>query len=95
MNGHRQTGPVGPVHANKRHRATTEGRLLLSFAKQLAGENIDEVHLSDDDKPLDQNTRAALLPTLTHRFRYCCAATIADDAEPTRLPISGVGANGT
>jgi hypothetical protein len=39
--------------ANKRHRATTEGRLLLSFAEQLAGENIDEVHLSDDDKPLD------------------------------------------
>jgi hypothetical protein len=43
----------GPVRANKRHRATTEGRLLLSFAEQLAGENIDEVHLSDDDKPLD------------------------------------------
>jgi hypothetical protein len=38
---------------NKRHRAATEGRLLFSFAEQLAGENIDEVHLSDDDKPLD------------------------------------------
>jgi hypothetical protein len=42
-----------PKSANKRHRATNEGRLLLSFAEQLAGENIDEVHLSDDDKPLD------------------------------------------
>jgi hypothetical protein len=39
--------------ANKRHRATTEGRLLLSIAEQLAGKNIDEVHLTDDDKPLD------------------------------------------
>ena len=95
MSGPRPAAPACPKSANKRHRATTEGRLLLSFAEQLAGENIDEVHLSDDDKPLDLNTRAALLPTLTHRFRYCCAATVADDAEPTRLPISGVGANGT
>jgi hypothetical protein len=39
--------------ANKRHRATTEGRLLLSIAEQLAGKNIDEVHLTYDDKPLD------------------------------------------
>jgi hypothetical protein len=29
-----------------------------------------------------------------HSFSYCCAATVADDAEPTRLPISGVGAAG-
>jgi hypothetical protein len=35
------------------HRATTEGRLLLSIVEQLAGENIDEVHPTDDDKPLD------------------------------------------
>jgi hypothetical protein len=41
------------ICANKRHRATTEGRLLLSIAEQLAGENIDEVHLAGDDKPLD------------------------------------------
>jgi hypothetical protein len=53
------------------------------------------VHLTDDDKPLDQNTRAALLPTLTHRFCYCCASTVAGDAEPTRLPIWGAGASGT
>ena len=29
-----------------------------------------------------------------HSFSYCCAATVADDAVPTRLPISGVGAAG-
>jgi hypothetical protein len=33
-----------------KHRATTEGRLLLS-PRAVAGENIDEVHLTDDDKP--------------------------------------------
>ena len=26
---------------------------------------------------------------------YCCAATVADDAEPARLSILGVGATGT
>ena len=53
MNRHHQSRLACLKRANKRHRATTEGRLLLSFAEQLAGENIDEVHLSDDDKPLD------------------------------------------
>ncbi len=62
--------------------------------EQLAGENIDEVHLADDDKPLDWNRRAARLPTLTS-LQLLLRATVADDAEPTRLPISGVGATGT
>jgi hypothetical protein len=30
----------------------------------------------------------------TNSFGYCCAARVADDAEPARLPISGVGATG-
>ena len=29
-----------------------------------------------------------------HSFSYCCAGPVADDAEPPRLPISGVGAAG-
>jgi hypothetical protein len=62
--------------------------------EQLAGENIDEVHLSDDDKPVDWNRRAACLPTLTS-LQLLLRAAVADDAEPTRLPISGVGATGT
>jgi hypothetical protein len=53
MNRHRGHPSACLKGANKRHRATTEGRLLLSIAEQLAGENIDEVHLTDDDKPLD------------------------------------------
>ena len=46
----------------------------------------DNVHLADDDGPL---------PTSIRCFSYCCAATVADDAEPARLPVSGVGATGT
>jgi hypothetical protein len=38
--------------------------------------------------------RAARLPTLTS-LQLLLRATVADDAEPTRLPISGVGATGT
>ena len=56
--------------------------------------NIDEVHLSDDDKQLDWNRRAVCLPTLT-LLQLLLRAAVADDAEPTRLPISGVGATGT
>jgi hypothetical protein len=32
-NGHRQFDLSGPKSVNKRHRATTEGRVLLSFAE--------------------------------------------------------------
>jgi hypothetical protein len=38
--------------------------------------------------------RAACLPTLTS-LQLLLRATVADDAEPTRLRISGVGATGT
>jgi hypothetical protein len=54
-----------------------------------------EVHFPDDDRPPGQDSRAALLPTLKHRLSYCCAATVAGDSEPTRLPISGAGVSGT
>jgi hypothetical protein len=51
---HRAIQSAGPFRANKRHRATTEGRPTSLFRReQLAGENIDEVHLTDDDKPLN------------------------------------------
>ena len=84
----------GPKRANKRIARRLRSASSLFRQEQLAGENIDEVHLSDDDKPLDWNRRAACLPTLTS-LQLLLRATVADDAEPTRLLISGVGATGT
>ncbi len=40
------------------------------------------------------NRRAVCLPTLTS-LQLLLRAAVADEAEPTRLPISGVGATGT
>jgi hypothetical protein len=69
----KQTSRLAGLTPAKCQCATTEGRLLLSFA--------------------ESSFRAALMLTLTNRFSYC-GATVADDAEPTRLPISGAGASG-
>jgi len=38
---------------DKRLIATTEERLFSLSPKAASGENMDEVHLADDDKPLD------------------------------------------
>ena len=64
--------------------------------QQFTPENIDEVHLltTTSRSTRIQRPRTCRLRYIASRVSYCCAAT-ADDAEPTRLPISGVGATGT
>jgi hypothetical protein len=46
------------------------------------------------DKPLDWNRRAVCLPTLTS-LQLLLRAAVADEAELTRWPLSGVAATGT